>query len=475
MRNNRRANNLKTEKYIIPIVIFVLIFTLLYFIFSWWEDNIDNPPAGGVVSQIDNSIPLTFLTWTNVEIIDKSNKKNKVESWYFLNIWESIIVKEWDISLKIPEIAQLSLDTNWEIKYLEWEKIKLDSSSMWVVTEKDYSIDMRYLEVKIWKDSIVNLEQNDISSTVYLLKWTVEIINLAGVSTFIAPKTKIKISKEDASNWDVDMWLLKEEFDDYFPISNWYLQNISNMVDVSAIQSEDWELKDEVEDEKKENWDTSGLIKFDNIYDEWSALSSSTNISWRFDSNEVVKIIINNKEAIINTDNNTFNVLWVNTSKKVNDIIIKVFDKDENILLKNVYTLYYSSWKEKKDNSDWYTKINWEAYPVNDSDFIINVKSVKDWKTLKNWETFASENTFYWTVKNPDIEKVTVNWYTLKTYNWKIFRYHAYERFWTLWEWINNYEVKYFWKDWKVVLTKYVTINKKTKSDKKIISGEPQI
>jgi hypothetical protein len=269
------------------------------------------------------------------------------------------------------------------------------------------------------------------------------------------------------------MNLLKEDFDDYFKISDWYLKNNNWVSDIitGSEESNSWTLvwTGEIKKEKK-NSNILGLINFDNIYDEWSVQSESTNLSWKFADDRITKIIINWKEVVLNSENKTFNLIWVNTSKKENDIAIKIYDAEDNLLGKYLYTIYYSSWKQWDNSSD-FAKINTESYPVNGSDFIISIP------TVKNWETLSLENTFYGTVKNPDVKSVLINGYKLKTFNGKTFRYHAYKKFRTLWEWVNNYEIKYLWSDWKEILKKYVTINKKSvkKIEKKKVSEEVKI
>ena len=472
---NRRVNNIKNIKdYIVPIITFLLIFTLIYIAFS--SSNDDNVIDNSNINNVKTSESLEVNFWsidTEVEIADKSNKKTSLKDLGLLNIWESIIVKSWDISFSIPNKADFKLNTNWKINYISSSEINLESSALWIESITGEKISTRYATINVWKNSIANIEQNEVSSTLYLLKWTAEVKTLAGISTFLSPWQKIKISNQDASKENLDMNLLKEDFDDYFKISDWYLKNNGSVINSTLWENNTetltWTLSGSWDLEKENNnsnilW----LLNFDNIYDEWSVNTEVTNLTWKFADDRISKITINGKKVVINSENRTFNLVWVNTSKKENDIAIKVYDTEDNLLWKYLYTLYYSAWKEV-NNSNNFAKVNTEAYPVNGSDFIISIP------TVKNWETLSSENTFYGTVKNPDIKSVTVNGYKLKTFNGKTFRYHAYERFWTLWDWVNNYEIKYYDADWKVILKKYVTINKKSKKIEKKEKSEKKI
>jgi len=475
---NRKTNNIKNIKdYIVPIIIFSLIFTLLYFAFSDsnstsnWTNDIPNNN-----SKTSKSLEITF--WSidaEVEVIDNANKKRSLKNWWFLNMWESIIIKSWDVAFSVPEKANFKLNTNWKIIYLDNSDIKLESNSLWVETINKQNILTKYATISIWQNSIANIEQNEVNSTLYLLKWKAEIKTLAGLNTFISPWKKILISNKNTSDADLDLNLLKEDFDAYFPISDWYLKNngwvYTNAESSNNIESSTWVLigSGKIEVEKK-NMNISGLLSFDNIYDEWFVNSKVINVSWKFLDNRISKIIINWKKAIINSENKIFNLVWVNTGNKENDIKIKIYDSENNILWKYLYTLYYNEWKNTNDSAG-FSKVNTESYPVNWEDFIINIP------TVTNGETYSSENTFYWTVKNPNVKSVTVNGYKLKTFNWKKFRYHAFEKYNNLWEWVNNYEIKYFNAAWEVILKKYVTINKKSKKLKssKKISNEAGI
>lgn len=462
---------LNIKDYIIPIFIFILVFLLIYIAFSWKSSD-ENKKTDTSINREVNQNSLKIIFWSDlaeIEVINSNNKKNSIKNWDFFNTWESIFVKSGDISFNIPEIAELWLDTNWKLEYLSNSKLKLESSSLWVKSKNISDLDMRYAKVNIWKDSIVNLEQTEVSSTIYLLKWKVEVINNWGKSTFLTPWTKIIVSSKNASSEDLDMNLLKENFDDYFSISPWFLKNNGSIYlnwNESKTQNIVNTLNDNKIDTEKNNFNILSLLNFDNIYDEWSVIWSTTNISWKFLDDRITKIVIDWKNAVIDIENKTFKVIWINTPNKSNDIIIKIFDTEGNTLSKYVYTLYYSTGAEKKSDN-WYAKVNTEAYPVNGSDFIISIPTVKDWKSI------LDENTFYWIVKNPNVKSVTVNGYKLKTFNWKTFRYHAYKSFWTLWNWVNNYEIKYYDANWNVILKKYVTINKEVKNViNKKISGE---
>ncbi len=472
MRNRRNTSAKTIKDYIVPIITFGLIFILIYVAFSWSDsENVDSNSTTSIVWENTNGITIKFDdSDTKATIISVDNNKTSISDWNSLIPWDTVVVEEGSVSFEIPGEAEMALNKNGELVYAKDSSILLNSSALWVRTQNDLIMGMKFGEVKIWENSIVNLEQNEVSSTVYLLSGTAEVENLAWVSTFLSQWKQLKISNQEASQDDIDLSLSKEDFDDYFKISDWYLQNNGSLIlPNSSNETTDWEISLLWEDDSTTSlsWSTeirtpvttSNLISFDTIYDEGSVATPLTNISWKISNSSVVWIEISWKRAIINAETQTFNLAGVDTSKQANDIIVKVFDAWDNVIAKYLYTVYYS-WGSTSavPVTEWFAKINATAYPVNSSDFIISIPSVV------NGETYSDENSMYWTVKNPDVASVLVNGFKLSTFNGSTFRYHAYKRFETLWEWVNNYEIKYLWADGSEILKKYITINKKTQA-----------
>jgi len=471
MRSRRKSNVKNIKDYIVPIITFGLIFVLIYVAFSGsdWK-NINSSSSSTEKSQNTNDISIKFDGKdSKAMVVDESDKKRDLETGDSLTPGQTVMVEKGSVSFNIPGEAHFSLNKNGELKYGKDSQMNLRSSALWIESQNDLVMDMKFASVKIGKDSVVNLEQNEVSSTIYLLKGTAEVENLAWVSTFLSQGKQLKISNKNASKEDLDLVALKEDFDDYFKISDWYLKNNGSVAlesvskntlkagsGSSLLWDDDSTLSLSGSSEKRKPLTTSNLLSFDKIYDEGSVSTPLTTISWKFADENIASIEIQWKKVSINQENKTFSVTNIDTSKQANDLIIKVLDGGDNVIAKYLYTLYYS-WGKADTSTNWFAKINAKPYPVNWDDFIVSIP------TAKNGETYSSENTFYGTVKNPDVSAVLVNGYRLKTFNGKTFRYHAYLRFKTLWEWVNNYEIKYLWKDWKVILKKYVTINKKTK------------
>lgn len=476
---NRKKNNIKD--YIVPIITVVLIFTLI-FIAIWWDEEKEDNKQGNLTNNEEQEVNnINILLWnenTQSTIIKENKEKVEVINNSPFTPWETVVVKKWYISFNISETASFSLNWNksiWEVSYWKNSDIELKSASLWVETINPTKIKLKFWEVNIWANSIVNLKQNEVLSSFYLIKGSAEIKNKWWVNTFLSSWKKLEISNKDSYKEDIDLNILKNDFDDFFRINDWVVQNnwwipLTNSIEESSESSnlsETWSVI-ESEEKNKNIVSNNSLLNFNGIYDEGFVNTSKTNISWSFIDDTIKEITINWKFANINMEKKTFNVISVNTSNKVNDLIVKVFNDNNDVISKSILTLNYQSWNKESNNL--FSEINTEPYPVKSSDFIVSIPTVKEWKT------YDSENTFYGTVKNPDVASVKINWYKLKTYNWKTFRYHAYTRFKTLWEWVNNYKIEYLWKNWNVILVQYETIEKLSKKVEVIkISWETKI
>jgi len=133
---------------------------------------------------------------------------------------------------------------------------------------------MRFAKVAIGNNSTVSVSQNEVGSTIYLLSGIVEVSNIAGKSTVLTPGQKITISRLDSNKDDIDISLLKENLDDYFKSTDWFIKNNGNFYlnnsGTGSIQSE------KTSDGKITN--TRHLITFDDLVDESQVSESSISI-----------------------------------------------------------------------------------------------------------------------------------------------------------------------------------------------------
>jgi hypothetical protein len=177
-------------------------------------------------------------------------------------------------------------------------------------------------------------------------------------------------------------------------------------------------------------------------------------ISWTFaDENNVTTIRLNGIEATLDDENGTFVFEWVDTSSRENDLIFKIYDDSNDLLSKFIYVVYNQWWEAEGDIS-WGFSV--KHYDVDGSKFTFTSPTTKD-----TFSTSATFVTIKWNVLAKWVSKVSVNGYSLKSFNGSTWRYHADVRYNNLKTGTNIYEVKYFDAAWKVIYVNNFKIVKK--------------
>jgi len=458
--NVRRWNKIQKwlKDYLVPIIGVFLLIILLFSLFSWWNEPEKIDPENMVWLSV-------VLGWSNSESYIKYpwDYKKKIEGDISLYKWEEVMVKEWNVSLSLDWLWDLKLDKLWELEYLENWDFALSSSDLWLNSISAVNINMKFATVKIWQNSHVSFSQNEMWSTVYLISWQAEIINLAWESTVLWSGQKITVSRLDANNKDIDLSINKESIDDYFKQSDWYILN-------------KWEsylvVDDKIDWDKSWSWtinwtwstesglevsSDASILNFSNLYDESNVSSNSISVSWNFSDEEITKISLNGKDAVINTELKTFKFDNVSVPNKENDLVFKVYDGANDLISKFIYTIYYAWWQTAgttgvTSSTGWWS-FKVQTYDVDWSQFTFTEPTTKDAYTTT--EDFV---TIRWKVLAEWISEVRVNDFTLSSFNWSTWRYHASTSNNNLSVWTNQYEVKYFDWAWKVVYTNYYTI-----------------
>jgi hypothetical protein len=479
MSRNRNSSLSKTLKdYTVPFIGLLLIVVLVYSVFSWpdkEDTNINNNDSSNLEysdSQVslDGKDTVAYITYENW-------KKVKIEG--DISIWKSekVSVESWTITIDFPLVAKMKLPKNWEFIYKEDGSFYLESSDLWVEAIKNIEISMKYANVSLWLWSVSSLNQNEVESTIYSISWDISVSNLAEISSNLENGSKIVIKSINSTLNDIELDNYKEDIDDYFKLSSWFK---SNGWESFFIEKQDLSTNSTWSLLIKEN--ITSLITFDNITDESYVESSSIDLKWRYSPTKVSKILIDRKEALLNKQLGVFSLEWLILNNKTNDLVIKIFDENGNIVWKKVLTLYLDKVSSNVFNT---TKtLVWnglENYTAKPTDFIVYEPT----KTGKITTT-SSRITIRWKVLNKNVKSILVNNYSLKSYNGSTWRYHAFVEQWTLKNWVNTYTIQYLDKDWNIVYKEYYSIFKeKTKvsigitekrsKETKLISSEVKV
>jgi len=461
-RNNNLSKSLKD--YAVPIIGLVLILILLFSVFSGTND---------VQTIQDNKIDNSTDSWeTQIELWNQDTKayivyanwkKSPIEDNTSFQKWEKIVVESGNVTISFPLFANMKLSENWELLYKEDGSLLLNSWNLWVESMKNIDFAMKYAEVSIPSWDIVNLAQNDLESTIYSIDWEILVTNLAWKSVQIEKWKKIAIKSKDSTSWDLNLDTLKNPID-YFKTTPWFKENnwdkiLSDNIDNLSLSSSSWSL----EWDNLDNIDSKSLINFENLTDESYSKTNIIDIKWRYSPLKVWKITINNLDTKLNSELWTFSLKWFILQNKVNDIVVKVFDKNKNLISKKVLTIYSSN---PSNTSVWNNNIKSkvENFAVKPTDFYI-YEPTKTWKIT----TKSSQITIRWKVTNKEVSSVLVNGYKLKSFNGSTWRYHAFVEQGTLKNWANIYEIKYLDKNWKIIYKEYYSIYKESNTPKKVI------
>jgi len=464
-RRGRSSIPKPLKDYAVPLLALFLILIIIYNVFSGNDEKTSTQDTNQSI-EVQNDWILLSFSWDNTKVaIEYAGWDRKdIEDNTALYKWEKIIVKDWAVSFLLPGKAELDLDKLWIVKYKEDWNLYLESSNLWIKAIDDVNISMKFANVSLKKWTIVNLNQNDVESSVYVLDWLAEVSNLAWVSTVVWKWQKVWVLVQDASDKDIDLANLKTDLDDYFKLSDWFIKN-----------NWDYYLQSTNQEETEEKTSTGNLsisskniyVSFNNISDEAYISSDIIDITWKILNDNVWKITLADKQADIKEDK-TFTIKGVELENKTNDLVFRVYNDAWELLSKFVYTIYNTS-SNKQAEKSWAFKVT--NYDIDASKFVFTSPS-----TTWTYSTYDDFVTIRWSVPQWMVGKVEVDWYTLKSFNGITWRYHARVEYNNLKVGTNQYEIKYYDKNGKLIFKNYYTIILKSKKlDQKVVSDEAKL
>lgn len=460
-RNTQKTQIIQSIKdYFVPLLGLILIIFILIKVF-WGESETTD------TNQAENKFwsDIVFV-WENTEayIIYTGNKKEKISETTDFFKWESIQVKEGSVKLKFPSETTIHLNKIAELKYESEGKYSFYSSDGWFNLKEESTISMKYATIEAKSSSILSLTQNEAGSTIYVLQGSAKISNLAGSSTQLSAGQKITVTRLDTSKEEMDISGDKLPIDSYFKSSDWFIENEWHLL-VPQME-EEWSMSGSVMTSSGTSF-SGTFISLENISDEMSINTQSINIVGTIKNPLITSITIDNKNTVI--QNWKFSLIGVSLPETSNDIVLKYFDTNKNIIGKEVFTIYTSNPGKKapetiENTSD---SSNSDKPVSNTSENAVSSNiadpskfSFTEPSTTNKYTTNGSEITIRGKTSATGIEKVQVNGFPLSSFNGSTWRYHAFTRFDTLKEGTNQYRVDYFGSDGKIVYTDYYTIVK---------------
>lgn len=471
-RKNHISKNLKD--YFVPIIGILLVLLLLVSLFRW-SDATDTSTS----SQNSLVTPMSVVwdtTDDEVYIVYPGDKKEKIEGSRDVYIGEKITVKSGSASINFPTVQEMKLNKLGEIRYTSPDSFAIFSGEAFVRNTAPLNVSMKFLELFASENATFFVNQNEVGSTVYMLNGTATVKTNAGVETILPAQKKITILTKDALKEDVDISLLKEDIDSYFQSSDFFLKNngalYTKTEEIAEVESlEEWE-----ETSATSAW--NAYIALSGITDESEITTSNIDVAGSILDQRVAGISLNG--VSMSLVDGKFSLPNYALSGKETDLVFKVYDAENYLMDKFVYTLYstanfagtpgVAASTTTVQNTTVSSAVSADLSSVDATQFSFTAPS-----STGKFVTDGDEITIRWITTAKDISKVTVNGYTLKSFNGSTWRFHAFKRFEQLAVGTNRYEVQYFGKDGSLVYTDYYTIVKKdiaADTEAKTISGE---
>lgn len=459
-RYRRRNPFLKTFKdYLVPIIWFVLIVILLFSFFGWNKTPTEVTPQDNRTG-IDISLN---WEWSEAYVMSAAGDKKEINNLGTLYAWEKIVVRSGVASINIPEVWNVELNKIWEMKFDDDGWLSLYSSDLWVDLDAAQRISMRYGSIFAKENSVFSVTQNEAWSTVYMLKWVADVTNLSGKTVVLGKGQKITISRADAAKDDLDLSTLRNDLDDYFKSSEWYIRNNGDFYLNAEDDTGTWST-----DEETSSWTTIStsskqILQIEAPLDESTSNFEKIAVTGSFTSDEVDTITVNGISAKIDSEAKTFEIQEFRLSEKENNLVFKAYDGSNDLIEKFVETIYYSS-------APVAGKFEVQNFSLDASKFTFIKPTVNPYTTTEDLVTIQ------WYVPPWIVSSITVNGFKLSSLTpyGSYWRYHANAEFGNLKEGLNVYKVVYFGKEGEVLHTNAFTIIKKAPvvEEEKVISEE---
>jgi hypothetical protein len=382
---------------------------------------------------------------------------------------KSLSVEVWSALAKNDHLT-IDLDKWSEISYISststGNNLSLSKGRIWVseiysplnITLKNY-----WVYATTW--SILLVEQNWPYSNVYVIQWVVQVATSLGEKD-IPPWSMISLLKSDLVNPATQLsdWIQ--------PISGAILEyplfvrnNWEALIKISSINS--W--TGSTNTGSTQSWNISipeaNGSKFIEITEpkiNTMIKEKTITVMGNLLSKEVKKVTINNLEATISPVNETFVVQNIWITHEVFDIVYKAFDANNTLLQVGVMSVFWSKNAINTTNNSLIP----ETFPASSKDFKIT------WPTANPYITTEKFIKVQWIVPKNTVEYIVVNDYKLQKFiprsgNWY---YFANMDTWTMKDWLNLYNIKFYGSDNTLLYSQPFTIIKESKNA--TISGE---
>mgnify|MGYP007091121329 CR=1 FL=1 len=469
----RRRQQSRENQPIITYAIVAIFWVALFFFLSGNNQDSSNGKKQEVITWA--TLKASANSWTEAYVILSNDSKQMILTNVSLSKEDKKIrVEKWELSIQASDGSIRSyLDKNSELNYnwfLWWSQVfTFTNGQYWIENITTQStIHLRNFDIQAETGSILLLDQNQISSRVYVLQWKANVSSEGKTAEVYAWK-KLSLLNSEKNLATLRISEKVEPFDDIVKQNNFFLDHWWDVLLVSLEDSNTtntWDIITHSWIIQTNSWDTilnDSFITVTSPEDERTISTALINIEWTISNKQVSKITINDKDASINKTANTFIYKDFKPTWDINNIVFKAFSSDGNLLQKWAISIYTN--KEKILNE---TKPTVTAYPISEKNFKITAPTENPYKTTEDVIKIQ------WVVMAWMVKYITINDYRLTSFKaWgTIWHYFANKDFGTLKDdSINTYEIKYFWQNSELLSRQQFTIIKEKRAST-VISGE---
>lgn len=392
---------------------------------------------------------------------DSKKRIDGVTKMYATDSKLSISLGEAEVSFENSP-SKLFIDKWGEVKYegiingkqtisLENADLLADSST------NDINIKLKNFSITPNNDSVVILSQNTIASNIYVLKGSalVEDYSKKSTSTSVGVGQQLTIMKNDLSSNTLQFASKIEPLSDYIKTTNLFIKHNGDSL-LSSISPSNGTGSSDTATTASWSLPTKSVkaaLIITSPEDESSVDTNEVSIEGKILNTEIVKVTINDKEALIDKEQKSFIYKSFSLVSASNNIVYKAYDSEGGILAKGILTIYTSQKVGKEDASK---KPSVITYPISDKDFRIISPTENPYKTTDNIVKIEGR------VNKGVVKYITINDFRLLKFpqlgtSWS---YFANKDYGTMNDGINLYTIKYYGGNDELLFTNLFTIVK---------------
>lgn len=350
------------------------------------------------------------------------------------------------------------------------ENIYLDNSYLWLEGANDkIQITLGNFELHPEAEAVVIVNQNAIAGNAYVLRGSVTVKAMGSFVT-VGVGQQITLLKNEMKE-GMNLRDKVQPIDDFIRQIDFFLRHNGDTVLASAslhtgsgtAANGSGSIFTEGSGSVRRSEKKIVILSPE---DESTLETNKVTIEGKIMDTNVRKVTINERDASINPEENTFILKDVSLPSASNNLVYKAFDAEGAQIMKGVVTVYVS----KKAQTEQENKPTVTTFPISDKDFSIMAPKENPYKTTDNVVRIEGR------VNKGAVKYITINDFRLSKFPQfsTYWYYYANKDFGTMNDGINLYSIKYYGEDDTLLSTQLFTIVKEAKEEE-VAPIEPEV